>query len=57
MRVFGGRPSGVVVKFAHSASAALGSRVRIPGMDVRTVHQAMLWQHPTCKIEEDRHRC
>ena len=40
----GGRPSGVVVKFVCSASAAHGSPVQIPGVDKRTMHQAMLWQ-------------
>ena len=44
-----GWPSGVVVKFEHSALASWGSRVRIPGADLCTAHQAMLWQHPTYK--------
>ena len=40
----GGRPSGVAVKFTHSALATWGSRVWIPGADLCTAHQAMLWQ-------------
>ena len=48
-----GPGGGVVVKFAHSASAAQGSQVQIPGADLCTTHQAMLWQHPTYKTEED----
>ena len=39
-----GPACGVVVKFAHSASATQGSPVQIPGMDLRTACQAMLWQ-------------
>ena len=52
-----GQPGGVVVDFACSASVAQGSRVPIPGADLHTAHQAMLWRHPTYKIEEDWHRC
>ena len=52
-----GQPRGVVVKFAHSISIAQGSQVQILGMDLHTAHQAMLWQHPTYKIEEDWHKC
>ena len=54
---FGGQPDGVVVKFAHSALAAWGLQVWILGADLCTSHQAMLWRHPTHKIEEDWHRC
>lgn len=39
-----GRPSGVAVGFAHSASAALGSPLQILGADLRTTYQARLWQ-------------
>ena len=57
MIIFGGGwPSGVVVKFAHSALAARGSQVQIPGVDLRLAHQAMLLWHPTYKPEEERHR-
>ena len=34
-----------------------GQPVRILGVDLHTAHQAMLWWHPTYKIEEDWHRC
>ena len=34
----------MVVKFVHSASVAWGSLVWIPGVDLPTAHQAMLWQ-------------
>ena len=33
-----------VIKSACSASAAWGSPIRIPGADLRTTWQAMLWQ-------------
>ena len=52
-----GQPGRVVVTFMCCASAAWGSAVQIPGLDLHTVHQAMLWQHPTYKIEEDCQRC
>ena len=42
-----------MVKFVCSALAAWGVRVQIPGVDLHIAHQAMLWQHPTDKIEED----
>ena len=53
----GGWPGGVVVKFAHSASAARGSQVWIQGADLYIVCQAILCWCPTYKIEEDWHRC
>ena len=43
----------VVVNFACPTSAALGLLVPMPGSDLYTAHQAMLWQHPTRKTEED----
>ena len=51
-----GRPGGIVVEFVHSASAAWGSQVWIPGADL-----ALLIK-PCCgsvshKIEEDGHGC
>ena len=52
-----GRPGGLVVKFACSALVAQGSQARMPGTDLHTAHQPMLWQHPTYKIEEDCHKC
>ena len=57
MLIFGGWPCGVMVKFVPSASSASGLRVWIPGTDLHTTHQAMLWWRPTYKIEEDWHRC
>ena len=45
---------GIVVKFGCFTLVAQGSWVWIPGADL---HQAIGWQHPTYKIEEDRHRC
>ena len=53
----GCRPGGTVVKFVHSSSVAQSSQVPILGVDLHTAHQAMLWWHPTYKIEEDWHRC
>ena len=48
-----GQAGGVVVKFSHSTSVAWGSWVQIPGTDLDTAHQAMLWWHPTYKVKED----
>ena len=52
-----GQPGDVAVKVARPASVALGLQVQIPGVDLHTAHQAMLWHHLTYKIEEDWHRC
>ena len=52
-RKFSGQALGMLVKFARSASVAQGWCVWILGADLHTSHQAMLWQHPTYKIEED----
>ena len=52
-----GWPGGVVVKFVHSASAAWGLWVWMLGVDLHIAHQAMLWWHPTYKIEKDWHSC
>ena len=52
-----GWPGGVVVKFVCSALAAQGLQVWIPGMDLHTSYQAMLWWHAIYKGEEDWHRC
>ena len=51
------RPSGKVAKLAQSALAAWSLQVWILGADLHTAHQAMLWRHPTYKVEEDWHRC
>ena len=52
-----GEPSGVVVKFVCSNLVAWGLQFRIPGMDLCTDQQAMVWLHLIYKIEEDCHRC
>ena len=38
-----GQPGGAEVKFAYSAPAAQGLLVWIPGADLHTAWQAMLW--------------
>ena len=43
IRTSWGQPGGAAVKFVHSALAARGSPVRIPGEDLHTAYQAMLW--------------
>ena len=43
----------VVFGFVCSAAVARALWVWIPGTDLHTTHQAMLWRRPTCKIEED----
>ena len=48
-----GQPGDVVVKYMYSTLEAWGSQVWIPGTDLHTTHQAMQWQHPTYKTEED----
>ena len=53
----GGQPSGVVVESVCFASAAWGLWVRILGTDLHKVHQAMLWRHPTYRVEKDWHGC
>ena len=50
-------PGGIVVKFSSSTLAAWGSQFPIPGTDLHNAHQAVLWQCPTYKLEEDWHRC
>ena len=44
IKLLRGQPGGVVVKFTPSALAAWGSQFQIPGMDLHSAHQAMLWQ-------------
>ena len=48
-----GKPSGVVVKFAHSALWPGALKFGSLGADLHATPQARLWQHPTYKIEED----
>ena len=52
----GGQPSGVAVRITSSALAAQILPVQIPGADLRTAYQSILWWHPTYKVEEDGHR-
>ena len=52
-----GWPEGIAVRFMRSASVVWGLWVQIPGKDLHTAHQAMLWQHLTYRVEEDWHRC
>ena len=47
----------VMVRFACSALVARGLQVQVLCADPHTAHQAMLWRHPTYKVEEDWHRC
>ena len=56
LKICRGWPGGIVVKCVHSAMAARGSQVRIPGMELYIAYQAVVWQHPTYKIEEDWHK-
>ena len=42
-----GPAGGPAVKFAHSTLVAQGSPGQIPGADLCTAHQAILWQGPT----------
>ena len=44
-----GQPSGIVVKFMHSASAAWDAWVRIQGMDSHTDHQTRCGGVPNTK--------
>ena len=56
MRNVGGLPGGIAIKFEHSALVVWGSQVQIPGADLHTTHQAMLWHCPIHKIGEDWYR-
>ena len=49
MWISGGRLGCIVVKFESSVTAAQGSRVQIPGAELRIPHRAMLWQRPHTK--------
>ena len=50
-----GRSGGAEVKYAHSASAALGSSVWIPGVDMASLGKPCCGRRPTYKVEEDGH--
>ena len=52
-----GRPGGRAVKCAHFASAAWGSPVQIPGVDMAPLGTPCCARHPTYKVEEDGHGC
>ena len=52
-----GWPSGTAVKCVHSASAARGSQVRIPGADMALLDKPCCSRGPTYKVEEDGHGC
>ena len=52
-----GLPSGIVAKFTCSTSVVQDFRVPLLGADLHTTRQAILWQHPIYKIEEDWHGC
>ena len=53
----GGRPRGAVVKFTHSASAARGLPICIPGADMALLGKPCCGRRPTYKVEEDGHGC
>ena len=57
MKTVGGWPSGAAVKFAHSTSAARGSLVLIPRVDLCAAYKPCCGRNPTYKIEEDGHGC
>ena len=56
-KVVQGRPVGAAVKFAHSASVAQGSPVRIPGADMALLIKPCCGRRPTYKVEEDGQGC
>ena len=55
--VWGGQPGGAEVEFTHSASAAQGSPVRIPGADMAPLGKPWCGRRPTYKVEEDGKGC
>ena len=46
-----------MVKCAHSALAARGSRLQIPGADMAPLGKPCCGRCPTYKVEEDGHGC
>ena len=55
--ISGGWPGGAAVKFACSASAARGSPVWNPGVDMPLLGKPCCGRRPTYKVEEDGHGC
>ena len=53
----GDQPGGIVVKSPYSTLVAWASWVQIPGADLHTAGEAMLWRCSAYKIEEDWQRC
>ena len=52
-----GGPCGAVVKCIRSASAAWGSPVCIPGVNMAPLGTPCCGRHPMYKVEEDGHGC
>ena len=52
-----GQPGGATVKFARSASAAQGSLVQIPSVDMTLLGRPCCGRHPIYKVDEDEHGC
>ena len=52
-----GQPGGSVVKRTCSASAALGSRVQIPGVDMAPLGTPGCGRRPMYKVEENGYTC